>query len=312
MSEGILANKVVLVTGAGQGIGKAIAVHAAAEGARVVVNDFGTTTRGVRNAADNAAQAVVEEIIAAGGDAVSDRGSVADWDDAQRMVELAVNRYGRIDGVVNNAGIFDMSRFEELEPGDFDRMIKVHLYGTFHVSRAAAPYYRRQNSGNFVHVASTAGLIGMAGAASYCAAKGGILSLSKAIALDMEAFGVRSNCVAPSAASRMSALNEEQTVSGQGGEAAAKLVVRLTDRGVPADVSALFIYLLSDASANVNAQIFGARGHEIFLYSQSRPVRIIRHSERWTIQDIAERMAVLRGAFTPLESLQQVLEWKPV
>ncbi|MEQ8932404.1 MAG: SDR family NAD(P)-dependent oxidoreductase, partial [Silicimonas sp.] len=197
-----LDGKVVLVTGAGGGIGRDIALMAATEGAAVVVNDLGASLKGTGQT-ETAAQKVVEEIRAAGGDAIADGGSVTDPDAARAMIEAGVKEFGRIDAVVNNAGILRDGYFHKMTYEDFDAVVKVHLYGAFNTSRAAADYFREQESGALVHMTSTSGLIGNFAQANYSAAKLGIAAFSKSVALDLKRWNVRSNCIAPFAWSRM-------------------------------------------------------------------------------------------------------------
>ncbi|MEO9632036.1 MAG: SDR family NAD(P)-dependent oxidoreductase, partial [Sulfitobacter sp.] len=197
-----LDGKVVLITGAGGGIGRDIALMAAAEGAAVVVNDLGASLKGTGQT-ETAAQKVVEEIKAAGGDAIADAGSVTEPDAARAMIEAGVKEFGRIDAVVNNAGILRDCFFHKMTYEDFDAVVKVHLYGAFNTSRAAADYFREQESGALVHMTSTSGLIGNFAQANYSAAKLGIAAFSKSVALDLKRWNVRSNCIAPFAWSRM-------------------------------------------------------------------------------------------------------------
>ncbi len=201
---GMLDGKVAVVTGAGGGIGRATAIALAANGAKVVVNDVGATVTGEGQDV-GPAQRVVAEIEQANGKgrAVANGGSVASWDDAQRMVQDAIDNFGRIDIVVNNAGILRDRMFHYMSIEEWDAVIKVHLYGAFYVSRAAIPHFRKQESGSYVHITSTSGLIGNFGQANYSAAKLGVVALSKSIAMDMAKFRVRSNCISPFAFSRM-------------------------------------------------------------------------------------------------------------
>ncbi|HWS74459.1 MAG TPA: SDR family NAD(P)-dependent oxidoreductase, partial [Quisquiliibacterium sp.] len=202
MSAGMVEGKVVVVTGAGGGIGRDIALAMAKQGAKVVVNDIGASVSGEGSDA-GPAQRVVDEIRAAGGTAVANTDSVSEAAAAQRIVETAVSSFGRIDVVVNNAGILRDRFFHKMSEPEWDAVIKVHLYGAYYVSRAAANLFKEQGSGAFVHMTSTSGLIGNFGQANYSAAKLGIAALSKSIALDMQKFNVRSNCISPFAWSRM-------------------------------------------------------------------------------------------------------------
>jgi NAD(P)-dependent dehydrogenase (short-subunit alcohol dehydrogenase family) len=197
-----LQDKVVIVTGAGRGIGREIALLCAAEGAKVVVNDPGGAADGSGTSA-TPAEEVVEEIKKRGGTAVANFETVAEAIPASKIVKMAVDTYGKLDGVVNNAGILRDAIFHRMSIDAFESVIKVHLMGSFYVAHAAARLFREQESGSFVHFTSTSGLVGNFGQANYAAAKLGIVGLSKSIALDMNRFNVRSNCVSPFAWSRL-------------------------------------------------------------------------------------------------------------
>src|SRR3569833_909942 len=198
----MLEGRVVAVTGAGRGIGCEIALLCAREGAAVVDNDPGVSSEGEGGDAGPAAQTVAD-IAAAGGRAHANTASVTDPAGAASIVEEAVQRFGRIDAVVNNAGILRDRIWHKMSHEDWRAVIDVHLGGAFNVSKAATPYFREQGSGSFIHFTSTSGLIGNFGQANYSAAKMGIIGLSQSIALDMARLGVRSNCIAPIAWSRM-------------------------------------------------------------------------------------------------------------
>ena len=197
-----LEGKVAIVTGSGGGIGREIALSLANEGVSIVVNDIGVSLTG-----DGGSLQPAEEtcglITQKGGKAVSDNNSVTTWNSAKKIVENAMDNFGKIDIVVNNAGILRDTIFHKMDPKDWNEVIDVHLNGSFYVSRSVAPFYREQNSGVYVHMTSTSGLMGNFGQANYSAAKLGIAALSKSIALDMQRYHVRSNCIAPFAWSRM-------------------------------------------------------------------------------------------------------------
>ena len=297
--------KVVVVTGAGGGIGRDIALALAAEGAKVVVNDIGTSTTGEGTNA-GPAQQVVDEIKALGGEAVANTDSVSEATSAAKIVECAVDTFGRVDGIVNNAGILRDRFFHKMSLDEWDAVIKVHLYGSYFISRAAATHFKEQNSGAMVHMTSTSGLIGNFGQANYAAAKLGLTALSKSIALDMAKFNVRSNCIAPFAWSRMIGSIPTDTPEQQ---ARVDKIKKMT----PNKIAPLAVYLLSDAAADVNAQVFAVRNNEIFLMSQPRPIRSVHRSEGWTAQDIAEHgMPALKASFMGMERSGDVFSWDPI
>jgi NAD(P)-dependent dehydrogenase (short-subunit alcohol dehydrogenase family) len=301
----ILQGKVVLVTGAGGGIGRDIALAAAAHGAAVVVNDIGASLAG-EGADASPAERVVAEIRAAGGRAAANADSVADPAGAERMIACALEAFGRVDGVVNNAGILRDRFFHKMSVDDWDAVLKVHLYGSFHISRAAARHFKEQASGGFVHMTSTSGLIGNFGQANYAAAKLGLVALSKSIALDMLKFGVRSNCIAPFAWSRMTGAIPADTPEE-------RARVERFKQMTPAKIAPLAVYLLSDAAREVNGQIFAVRNNELFVISQPRPVRSVHRAEGWTPASIADHaMPALRAALVPLERSADVFAWDPV
>lgn len=305
MGQGMLDGKVVIVTGAGGGIGRQIALQAGAAGAAVVVNDIGGSVSGEGQDAGPAA-AVVAEIEQAGGRAVANTDSVAEWTGAGAMVQAALDHFGRLDGVVNNAGILRDGIFHKMGPDDFEAVIRVHLFGAFNMSRAAAPYLREQGSGAYVHMTSTSGLIGNVGQANYAAAKLGVAGLSKSIALDMQRFGVRSNCISPFAWSRMIGSIPTDTAEQQARVAKLKTMD-------PGKVAPVAVWLLSDAAREVSGQIFAVRANEVFLMSQSRPVRSLHRAEGWTPETLAEQlMPAFSSSLCPLEVSADVFCWDPV
>ncbi len=301
----IMDGKVVLVTGAGGGIGRDIALAAAAAGAAVVVNDLGASLKGTGQT-ELAAQKVVDEITAAGGSAVANADSVADPDAAREMVDLAVREFGRIDAVVNNAGILRDGFFHKMTYEDFDAVVKVHLYGAFNTSRAAADHFRTQESGALVHMTSTSGLIGNLAQANYAAAKLAITAFSKSVALDMKRWNVRSNCIAPFAWSRMISSIKVDTPEQ---EARVEKLKQMT----PAKVAPMAVYLASDRAADVTGQIFAVRNNEIFLVNQPRPIRSVHSGDGWTPEEIANHaIPALKADFMPLEVSADVFSWDPV
>lgn len=305
MAQAMMQDKVVVVTGAGGGIGRDIALAMAAAGAKVVVNDIGTSTTGEGTDA-GPAQKVVDEIKAAGGQAVANTDSVSEASSAQNIVACAVDTFGRVDGIVNNAGILRDRFFHKMSLDEWDAVIKVHLYGSYYMSRAAANHFKEQESGALVHMTSTSGLIGNLGQANYSAAKLGLTALSKSIALDMQKFNVRSNCIAPFAWSRMIGSIPTDTPEQQ---ARVAKIQQMT----PNKIAPLAVYLLSDAASDVNAQVFAVRNNEIFLMSQPRPVRSVHRSEGWTPEHIAEHgMPALKASFVAMDRSADVFSWDPI
>lgn len=303
---GMMDGKAVLVTGAGRGVGRGIALAMAEAGAAVVVNDLGVSISGEGQDEASPAEQVVEEIRSAGGKAVANHDSVSDWDGASRMVKASVDAFGRIDGVVNNAGNLRDVIFHKMTPDDFRAVIEVHLMGSFNTSRAAAPFFKEQGSGAYVHMTSSSGLVGNFAQANYAAAKMGIVGLSKSIALDMQRFGVRSNAVAPWAWTRMIDSIPTETPEQQ---------VRVEGlKKLDANKIAPFcVALCSDAAAEVTGQIFGVRNNEIYLFSQPRPVRTAHTAEGWTPETIAERVfPQFANDFYPLHRSGDWFTWDPV
>ena len=279
---GMLEGKVVAVTGGGRGVGREIALLAAQHGAAVVINDPGVGGGGEGGDA-GPAQQTTDDIVAAGGKAWANLASVTDPKGAASIIEDAVQRFGRIDAVVNNAGILRDGIWHKLSHEDWAAVIDVHLNGCFNVSKAATPYFREQQSGSFIHFTSTSGLIGNIGQANYSAAKLGIVGLSQSIALDMARAGVRSNCIAPFAWSRMTA-----SIPAETPEAKAR-VERL--KTMSADkIAPLVVYLASDAAQDVTNQIFAVRKNEIVLFSKPRPIRSMSKTEGWTPESIADEL----------------------
>lgn len=292
--SGMLEGKVAIVTGAGQGVGRAIAAGLAGAGARVVVNDIGASLAGEQENASAADQAAAA-INSTGGAAVGNCDSVADPAGAERIVEAALDSFGRLDLVVNNAGILRDAIFHRMQGADWRAVIDVHLHGSFHVSRAAAPHFRRQGSGSYVHMTSTAALVGNIGQANYMAAKLGIVGLSRAIAMDLQRFRVRSNCIAPFAWSRMTSSIPTETQADRNRVAKLKQMT-------PEKIAPLVVFLGSDTARDISGQIFAVRSNEVFLLSQPRPVGVVHNCDGWTPEALADKLpGAFRASFTPLE-----------
>ena len=302
---GIVKGKTAIVTGAGRGIGRGIAMLLGREGARVVVCDVGASLQGEGNDA-GPAQQTVEAIRKAGGEAVASTLSITEPKNAEAIVKQALDAFGRVDILVNNAGILRDVIFHKMSWSDWSVVISVHLNGSFNISRAVAPLFREQGSGAFVHMTSTSGLVGNFGQANYMAAKLGIMGLSRGIALDMARFNVRSNCIAPFAFTRMI-----ESIPAQSEQD--KNRIEAFQRMTPEKIAPLAVYLSSDAASDITGQIFSVRNNEIYLFNQPRPIKTIHRAEGWTPEQLAtELKSALAPSFTPLERSEDVFNWDPI
>lgn len=304
---GVLDGKVVLVTGGGNGIGKECALLAAKEGAKVVVNDLGGGAAGGDAGSAGPAEAVVQEIKAAGGEAVSNSESVTSRPAVAHMIQQAMDTYKGLHAIINPAGILRDKMFHKMTDEDWDLVIDVHLKGSYNVTRAAINHFREQEEGSFVLFTSTSGLIGNIGQANYAAAKMGIVGLSRIIAMENAQKNVRSNVIAPFAWSRLIATIPVKD------EASAKRVERMKNMMRADQMAQLSVALASPACKDVSGQIFAARGNEIFLMSQPRPIRGIGKVEGWTPETIANHcMPAMKPSFVDLAPTVGTFGWEPI
>lgn len=282
-----LAGKVIAVTGAGRGIGRAVALRAAAEGASVVVNDYGVAVDGASPTSE-VASGVVKEIEAAGGDAAAVADDVSTMAGGQRVVDVALSSYGRLDGVVCVAGILRERMLFNMTEEEWDPVVATHLKGTFTVFRAASAVMRRQKTGTLIGFTS-GNHQGSVSQANYSAAKGGIISLVRSAALGLNKYGVTANAVAPVARTRMSA----------------GVPMELAEIGEPEDVAALVVYLLSERAREITGQVYTIAGPKIAVWAQPRELRSAYAEGAWTPERIAEFLPGSVGV-DPMPMLERV------
>lgn len=284
-----LKDKVAVVTGAGGGIGRGEAMLLAEEGAKVVVNDLGTERDGT-GSTTSMADTVVAEIKAAGGEAVANYDNVATEEGGSKIIQTAVDNFGKIDILINNAGILRDRMVFNMAFEEWDTVIKVHLYGTFNCTKPAATLMRQQRSGRIINTSSTSGLIGNAGQANYGAAKAGIAGFTWVCARDLGRYGITVNCIVPAATTRMTASPEmdaaRQTRAARSGDAPAAQPARTAGGNDPDDVAPMVVYLASDAAARINGYCFGASGGQYSLYANPAPIKSIHKVGRWTLDEL--------------------------
>ena len=301
----MLEGKVAIVTGAGRGIGRAVALLMAAKGASVIVNDLGAATDGTGQDT-SPAEEVVAEIKKAGGQAQANTGSVTSTEGCNAMVQNARDAFGRLDIVVNNAGILRDHMFHKMAPEDWQAVFDVHVGGHFNLSRAAINVFREQNYGRIVNFTSTSGLIGNVGQTNYGAAKLAIVGLTRILALETQRHDITVNAVSPFAWTRMTS---SIPVTDEASAARVEKIKRLK----PENVAPLVIFLASAGAAGINGQVVGARAGEMMIFSMPQPLRSVHQKGGWTPEEIGETvMPALRPFFQPLKVSADFFPYDPL
>jgi NAD(P)-dependent dehydrogenase (short-subunit alcohol dehydrogenase family) len=290
---GFLAGKVVAITGGGGGIGRAVALAAAAEGAKVLVADYGVGMAG-EDPSSAVADAVVAEIAAAGGEAVALADDISKMESGERLVATALEKWGRIDGVVAVAGVLRERMLFNMAEDEWDAVIATHLKGHFTVFRAAAAVMRKQEGGGALIGFTSGAYAGSVAQANYSAAKGGIVSLVRSAAAGLHRYGITANAIAPVARTRMSA----------------NVPMELAEMGDAEDIAPMVVYLLSDQAKHVTGQVYTVVGSKIAVWNQPAEVRAMWAEGRWTPEEIAARLdgaigQEKMGLIERLESMRQ-------
>lgn len=286
MSTSSLEGRVAVVTGAGRGIGRATALALASRGARVVVNDLGASLEG---AGDDATPAndVVREIEKAGGEAVANGDSVAEWSGASRIIETALDHFGRIDLLVNNAGLSASAPIWEQDPEHFDLVVRTHLHGTFYCIRAAAPHMKEAGYGRIVNVVSRAGLLGIPGQVAYGAGKGGVFGLTNVACRDLAPFGIVVNAVNPAATeTRMvtTAIDSFRAQGGEGEKMAKGLSAALQP---PENIASLIAALCLEGASRFNGEFFHLEKDRVGLFDPLTVIQEAPNEGTWTIDSLS-------------------------
>ena len=303
---GLLDGKVVIVTGAGRGIGRECALLAAKAGAKVVVNDLGAGVGGADEGSAGPAEETAADIRAAGGEAVSNSESVSSMAAVKGMVEQAMDTFGGLHAIINPAGILRDGMFHKMSDEDWDAVIETHLRGAYNVCRASIEHFRKQEDGAYVLFTSTSGLIGNIGQANYAAAKLGVMGLSRIVAMEGLSKNVRSNIIAPFAWTRMIATIPVKD------EASAARVERMKN-GMRADQVAQLAVALCAPAAATSGQIFAVRGNKVVLFDQPRPVRSVARMEGWTPDTLIEQaLPSMRASYTELGASASVFPYDPI
>ncbi|MEX1022115.1 MAG: SDR family NAD(P)-dependent oxidoreductase [Dehalococcoidia bacterium] len=303
---GLLQDKVILITGAGRGIGRAIAHLAAKEGAAILVNDFGVNVDGSQPS-EGPAEEVAKEIRDAGGDAAANFGSVSDAKDAKAMIEQAVKEFGRIDGLVNNAGIDRARMIFNMSEDEWDAVLAVHLRGNFLCSRYASEQMAKQRAGTILGVTSGNGTFGTTGMTNYGSAKAAIIGMNMAMARELAPFGVRSNSYHIGAQTRMTAQGSDEERAAREAARKAAGVQRpmgsANRPGRPEDGAPLPVYLMSDEAAAISGRVFYMGTDSLGIYNDLYPARVMTKQDGWSVDDVTEFFSAgLGSGVTPFPS----------
>jgi NAD(P)-dependent dehydrogenase (short-subunit alcohol dehydrogenase family) len=305
----LLEGKVAIITGAGRGLGKEYALAMAKEGAKVVVNDYGGGYDGTGKAT-GPAQDVVEEIQAFGGQAVPNFADVSSFTETKELIDTAVNKFGKLNVLVNNAGILRDKMIFNMGEDDWDRVMQIHLKGTFNCTRHACAYWREQHKagktlyGSIINTTSDAGLVGNLGQANYGSAKAGIAGMTIITALEMAKYDVRCNCIAPSARTRLTteatpSLGAMMGTGAPSGE---------FDLFAPENMAPLIVYLASDDARDINGEIVRVLGNRIWLVRGWHSVGTVAKKEKakWEPKELGSELKNLLKKAPPKEDLASI------
>ena len=301
----MLDGKVAIVTGSGRGIGRAMAEVMAGYGAKLIVNDPGVAQTG-EGGDKGPAEEVVDAIKAAGGEATPNFDSVTSFEGTTNMVNLALSTYGRLDIVVNNAGVLRDRMLHKMSPEDWQAVQDVHLGGHFNMCRAAINVFREQQSGRVINFTSTSGLIGNMGQTNYGAAKLGIVGFTRILAMESQSKNITVNAIAPFAWTRMTA---SIPVTDEASQARVDNIKKMK----PEFIANLVVYLCSDKAGEVTGQVFGVRAGEIIIFGFPQPLRAVHHAGGWSPEEIGEKaMGALSPFFTPPQVTTDLFPYEPM
>jgi NAD(P)-dependent dehydrogenase (short-subunit alcohol dehydrogenase family) len=294
---GKLDGKTAIVTGAGRGIGREVALLFAKEGAKVVVNDLGVSVAG-EGQDDSPAAQTVADIKKAGGDAIAHYGDVSDMDQAEDMVRSALNEWGKLDILVNVAGILRDRMIFNMTEEEWDAVVRVHLKGTFATTRFASIHWRQaKDGGRIINFTSGSGLFGAPGQPNYAAAKMGIWGLTLSCARALGRYGVTANSIGPGAATRMTDTVPDTRAQGGAGRVHAE-EAKGTERD-PANIAPPLVYLASDDGAWISGRCFGISGYRITLYNTIAPQAVLQGNKMWTTDELWKQMPTTFKQFVP-------------